>query len=36
MAAEPRPGSELDSEADFQVLRSIGDIHVVLSIIFPS
>ena len=36
VAAEPKLGSEPDSEADFQGLYSIGDTHAVLSTIFPS
>ena len=36
VAAEPEPGYELDFEADFQGLRSVGDTHAVLSTLFPS
>ena len=36
VAAEPEPGSEPDSEADFQGLRSVGDTHAILNTLFPS
>ena len=36
VVAEPRPGSKLDSETDFQGPRSVGGTHAVLSTLFPS
>ena len=36
MVAEAEPGSDPDSEADFQGLRSVRDTHVVSSTLFPS